>query len=442
MAGGLEGERLHPSQEIRGDVRDGRGTQVEASDDVGGRWTVGISVQPDAAMLTEVEAIQPFLGLPFGELDGISVRQQVLGNARGLIAVARCGKQGDGRMGFHHEVESGVRHRHVVFIPSGGRRIILSGDPIRSCVDSGRFADFARDESNNTGVMSLPALLSLSPLTLGGPRKRLLMLGNRPLARLQDDPQHVSALIAHVGGAHAFTEIIATLVGNRPSAILAIQGALGEAPVAVHLQHGELHGLVGGGPLDQLGPWAVEFQRRHGIQWEAGASTTNLRSLFLYERLLEAFRKADRPGSSLAFLQGALSWLGDEDADPPAVITLQHVLLEYARRKDELPRVEAKLGGADRVVVPMCEPGDSPGPRLTDSAASMRRRDFDVHPDEAANQEWLDARRVFRLCDGALTVEELAETSMLGRFRTYSAVVALAERSHVRLAVMAKVGAE
>lgn len=314
----------------------------------------------------------------------------------------------------------------------------MSLDPNRTWPESGRLADFGGYESNNTGVINLPALLSHSPLTLGGPRKRLLMLGDRPLARLQDEPSAMSALVAHVGGENAFIELLGTLIGNRPSAILTIEGAQGGTPVAALLRHGAVVGLVGAGPLDQLGPWAVEFQRRHGVQWEVGRGSTNLRTLFLYERLLEAFRRADHPGSSLVFIQGALSWLGEEEGEGETV-TFQHVLLEYARRKDEMPRVEARVGGADRVVVPMCEPGEFPGPAKVLLGTRRGGRDFEEDPDEGAYQEWLDARRVFRLCDGALTVEELAETSMLGRFRTYSAVIALAERSHVRLAHTLKV---
>lgn len=293
-------------------------------------------------------------------------------------------------------------------------------------------------DPNNTCVRSLSALLSHSPLTLGGPRKRLLMLGTRPLARLQDAPERMSALVAHIGGENAFAEIVGVLLGNRPTAILVIEGANGEPPVAAHLHRGDLVGLVGPGPLDQLGPWAVEFQRRHGVHWEVGSGATNLRRMFLYERLLEAFRVADHPGSSLVFVQGELSWLGDEQGEAEA-LAFHHLLLEYARRKDEMPKVEAKVGGGDRVVVPMSEPGEFAGAVQRPLSPDSARWDFQKDPDDAARQEWLDARRVFRLCDGALTVRELADLSMLGKFRTYTAVVALAERSHVRLAQGLKV---
>jgi len=281
-------------------------------------------------------------------------------------------------------------------------------------------------------VTSLDALLSQGPLRLGGPRKALFMLGNRPIARLAGPHAEVSALVAHVGGHHGFAELVATLMGNRPSAILAVAGAAGDAPVAVHLRHGALAGLVGPGALDQLGPWAMEFQRRHGMQWDVGKGTTNLRRLFLYERLLEAFAVADRPGAWLVFVQGALTWLGDERTEEED-LAFHHLLLEYARRKDELPRVEGKLGGAAVVPVPMSEPGDVPGEIRRNLGNSDSRWDFKRDLDDAAQQEWLDARRVFRLCDGALTLHELAELSMLGRFRTFTAITALAERNHVHL---------
>ena len=109
-------------------------------------------------------------------------------------------------------------------------------------------------------------------------------------------------------------------------------------------------------------------------------------------------------------------------------------MLEHARRSDELPRIAAKIGAIDRVVVPLAPPGERAARpiqqcRLDDEAESGW--DFFDDPDPAAEAEWRDARRIFELCDGMATIAEVVERSMLGRFRTLSAMLALVERSHI-----------
>ena len=115
----------------------------------------------------------------------------------------------------------------------------------------------------------------------------------------------------------------------------------------------------------------------------------------------------------LADVRGDIEWLGTRL--PPGVgPTLGHVLLEHARRFDELPKVLESLGDLDRLAIPLAEPGMRPN-RPTASPSS-NDWDFFSDPDPAAMNEWNDAVAVFALCDGESSLREIVDAAMLGEF--------------------------
>ena len=100
------------------------------------------------------------------------------------------------------------------------------------------------------------------------------------------------------------------------------------------------------------------------------------------------------------------------------------VLMEHARRVDELPRIETALRDLGQAVVPVRAPGQHPSGRVKAVSDSESDWDFFDDPDPAAEAEWLDARWVFDFCDGVTSIEGLGDATMLGRFRTLAAVLA------------------
>jgi len=281
-------------------------------------------------------------------------------------------------------------------------------------------------------VPDVSSLLSWSPVALVGAVGRVLALGERFLATT-DEAERLTVLVAHIGPGSSLAELIATLASARPSGIAVLGNADSTYAAALALHDGTLVGATGTRPLESLAEFTLEFQRRASGSAIEGSAELDPTRTFVTETALEALRRCEGAGASFALVQGGLHWLDDRLADGNAP-SLDHLLLEHARRSDELPRIVAKIGATDRVIVPLAVPGEraarpTQARLLADESESGW--DFFDDPDPAAEAEWRDARRVFELCDGMSTIDDVVERSMLGRFRTLSAMLALVERSHI-----------
>jgi hypothetical protein len=270
-----------------------------------------------------------------------------------------------------------------------------------------------------------------------GPDKRLLALAGEPVASL-DDPASATALVARVGSAVPMPELVGTLIAGRPSGIVVLGAPGGGFRLALALRDGRVASAVGPEPLQTMGAWVVEFHRRSSrTRGRAGIGPTLGRDLdpartYVAEAVLDALATCTRPGSTLLLLQGPHQWL--HDALPEATAPdFGFLLMEHARRVDELPRIEASLHDLGQAVVPVKGPSERPSSRVKPRAEGESDWDFFDDPDPAAESEWLDARYVYDFCDGVTSVDGLAEATLLGRFRTLSAVLALLERDHVAL---------
>lgn len=286
-------------------------------------------------------------------------------------------------------------------------------------------------------MAALEQIVGCSAAMLAGPSGRLLCLGTEPVA-VVTDPDAVGALIARVGTTTALPTLLGMLTSVRPTGVLLLGSADGENAVAVELEDGRVVGAVGSQPHQEMGSWVVELHRRYE-QARGSESSANdaavVRALrpgraFLQEVVLEALTVCDEPGGSLLLLEGEVQWL-HERLEPEDTQDIGFVLMELARREDESAELESRLGTLAAVVTPVSKPPDDRA--AAPKAHTVESLDFLDHPDPAANGEWLDARYVFAFCDGVTDVAGVVERTLLGRFRTLSALCALLHHRHVRL---------
>ncbi|MBV1858890.1 MAG: hypothetical protein KUG77_10800 [Nannocystaceae bacterium] len=289
------------------------------------------------------------------------------------------------------------------------------------------------------GVMAaLEKVVGCSAATLAGPDGRLLCLGLKPVAVVAD-LNSMGALTARVGAATSLPALLGMLTSVRPTGVLLLGSPDGDHSLAVELDAGRAVGAVGSQPLQSMGAWVVELHRRYEETRGSESSSDDasaVRALrpgrtFLQETVLEALTLYDEPGGSLLLLEGEVQWL-HERLEPEDTQDIGFVLMELARREDEGAELESRLGTVSAVATPVSKPPE-------DRAAAPKMRivgpdlDFVDHPDPAANAEWLDARYVFAFCDGVTDVAGIVERTLLGRFRTLSALSALLQHGHVRL---------
>jgi hypothetical protein len=284
-------------------------------------------------------------------------------------------------------------------------------------------------------VAAIETLVACSAAELMGPEKRLLGLAGEPVAAF-GDPSSVTALVAQAGPAIGIAELIGALIASRPSGIVVLGAADGSSSLAIALSDGKIVSAIGPDHLQKMGAWVVEFHRRSAVLRGKSAAAVGRdidpARTYVAETVLHTLSLCDRPGSTLLLVQGQHHWLHDVLPDNSAP-DFGFLLMEHARRADEQPRVEAALRDVDQAVVPVRAPGERPSTREKKVAANSDWDFFD-DPDPAAESEWLDARYVYDFCDGITSVEGLGDSTMLGRFRTLSAVLALLERDHVALA--------
>lgn len=285
-------------------------------------------------------------------------------------------------------------------------------------------------------VTALERIVACSVAELAGTEHQIVALEGRPLALIGDDDE-TTALVSRSGAPGAIVDLVATLIAARPSGLLVFGDDAGANGLALRLRDGLVTAVMGPGPFGTLGAFVVEFHQRRlrmAPQLGEGATAIDPCRAYALETALTMLTRCNVAGATMLWLSGPLQWLGEE-LPPASRFEATFLLLELARRSDELPRMEKDLGGLDQVVVPMSRPAARPlrpaeRPRPRDPDDDW---DFFDDPDPAAESEWADARVVFECCDGVTTVEGLADATMLGRFRTVGALVALLERGHVTL---------
>lgn len=303
--------------------------------------------------------------------------------------------------------------------------------PLSPVNSSGRRAD------TTLVVSTLAEIVACSPASLAGPGDRLLCLEGELVANLPD-ASSVSALVARVARTAPLPDLVGALIATRPTGALIVGAPDGAFSVALALRDGRVNSAVGPTALQSMGTWVVELHRRaaHASAASRGARTGELvRALapgrtFVVEAVLDGLAHCDVDGASLLLLQGEMQWL-HESLGRPESPDLGFLLMEHARRRDEITGITDALAAQGGVIVPVSRPPLVPG--SPPASAANDGWDFFHDQDPAARAEWLDARFVFEFCDGSTNIEGLSERAMLGEFRTSVAVLTLAQRGHVRL---------
>ncbi len=270
---------------------------------------------------------------------------------------------------------------------------------------------------------------------VSGPRT--LTVGDVPLATVGPDAGRLNPLTATSAEGMPAVEILAAIASQDPSGVLIIELG-GGSGFGFELQSGRVVGARGPGRLGQLEHWCAEvhqrFPRRFGNHPPDASGSLDPLWLdiardFIREHAIEFLEASATPGTRMTLLRGDVTWLGTSIPSERAP-GLQHLLLEQARRHDELPRLEKKLGDLRQTVLPMHEPDTSPPGCKPTTSAAEDEWDLDG-PDPATTETWTQAQLLWSLCDGQHSIDELIDLSLLGRFRTLAAVSMLAESQSV-----------
>ncbi len=252
-----------------------------------------------------------------------------------------------------------------------------------------------------------------------GEGRRTLVARGMAFATVGPDPAGITPVCAVSARDLPVVDVLAALAAQDPSGVLVIETS--DDAFVFEVDRGRLTGARGLGPLDQLEPFVAEVHRRHpqrfGPDEEIGPdhpAWMKVARAFVEERVLDQLTLGRVPGTRMTLIRGDVEWLGTRL--PPGVgPTLGHVLLEHARRFDEMPKVLGSVGDLERVAVPLAEPGERPLPPANVKAADDW--DFFSDPDPAAIAEWNDALAVWSLCDGETPLREIIDATMLGHFR-------------------------
>ncbi len=241
------------------------------------------------------------------------------------------------------------------------------------------------------------------------------------MATLAGDPDEiwVGAMWAHP------LDALGSWASLRPSGLLLIS-CVG-VDWAFYLEEGRIMGGRGAGPLDDARAWISTFCEMHPTSvLDVDAAQTprldaqcELHRTFLYESMLGLF---ERGHAQFALIAAPFSWAGVLLPDT-ASIGLEHILLEYARRLDEMPKLLGRVGDLRAELIRGDAPPDDPSAGASPTDASGA--DFLLHPDAAARSEWEDARHLWRAWTPGCTGAQLVGHAMLGRFRGLAALATL-----------------
>ncbi len=263
---------------------------------------------------------------------------------------------------------------------------------------------------------------------------RTLTLCGVPVAEVTTNVAHLNPTTATSSEGMPAIDMLAALAGHEPSGLLLVELADGEDGFAFNLEKGRVTGARGPNAVGDLVTWSEECYARFPGRTTTPPPTqsdnpdprwSELAREFVYESALESFRRSSVPGTRITLLRGDLTW--QQPTLPLEVApSLQHLLMEQARREDELPRMQETLGDCGQLALPMYEPGPLP-PGGKPSANGDTDGWGDAEPDSANQAAWELARAVYRLCDGQRSIRELTHYGLLGEFRTLEAVILLAK---------------
>lgn len=288
-----------------------------------------------------------------------------------------------------------------------------------------------RPETVTPAELLANQLQGTAPVEVG---TRTLTLCGVPVAEVTTNAAHLNPTTATSSEGMPAIEMLAALAGHEPSGVLLVESANGKQGFAFNLDKGRVTGGRGPGPVGDLESWSEErharFPERTKTPPPSQCDTPDpqwaeLAREFVYESALVSLERSSVPGTRIILLRGDVDWLPSTlpvESSP----SLQHLLMEQARREDELPRMLDKLGDHGQLALPMYEPGPLP-PGGKPNANGDSDGWGNAEPDQANRKAWELARTVFRLCDGQRSLRELAEYGMLGEFRTLEAIILLAK---------------
>ena len=270
---------------------------------------------------------------------------------------------------------------------------------------------------------------------------RTLTVGDVPVALVSTDVTRLNPITATSSTGMSALEMIAALAGHDPTGVMVIEDAMGLHGAAFNVQHGRVTGARGRDEQGDLKAWAKTLHARFparvttpppGETASPGPEWVGLAKDFVRELALEALGTTTTPGARITFLRGDVTWQGPS-LPQDGGLGLQHLLLEHARREDELPRMLAKLGDLDQIALPMFEPGPMPPGGKPTATGKMDETDSwgDAQPDDASKSAWSFARALYPLCDGQRSLDELADYSMFGRFQALEALILLAKGQNI-----------
>lgn len=272
---------------------------------------------------------------------------------------------------------------------------------------------------------------------------RRLVVAGVPVATIGPDPSRLNPMCATSAEDMPVVEMLSAIAAQDPTGVLVIESADAQQGFAFEIVGGKVTGARGPGNLGQIERWCAEVHRCYPDRFGTADRTDPLwiavARAFVTERVLDHLELANGPGSRLTFVRGDVTWNGTCLPEGKGV-SLQHLLLEHARRSDELPRILNRLGDSSQLAVPLSEPSSKPTPAPKQKGRVDDGWDFFDDPDPAALEEWGDARLVWPLCDGQHSIEEIVDLALLGRFRGLAALAALRDRSHIMVVNAAPVG--
>ncbi len=292
-----------------------------------------------------------------------------------------------------------------------------------------------RPETVTTADLLASQLQGSKPREVG---TRSLTVGGVPVANVSTDVARLNPITATSSTDMPALEMLAALAGHDPTGVMLVEDAHGTGGFAFNLERGRVTGARGSGDLDDLKAWAKELYTRFpervttpppGEAPAPGPEWVGVAKDFVREHALDSLEYSTTPGTRITLLRGDITWQGPL-LPSGSGLGLQHLLLEHARRHDELPRMTSKLGDLSQLALPMYEPGPMPpGGKPTPTGDSEGWGD--AMPDSASQAAWDLARAVYHLCDGQRSLTVLADYSMFGRFRTLEALVLLAKSQSV-----------
>lgn len=289
----------------------------------------------------------------------------------------------------------------------------------------------ARDLDLPLEEVTLGQILAGTTPRAGNAPRRSLRLGSQIVATVSSDASKLTPISALSAEGMPVAEVLAAMAASHPSGLLVFEGAANDgASTAFAVESGRVLGGSGSSRFGRLELWIAEMHRRFPERFDAGGAsqwTTQGRE-FVRELFVDALERSAHAGCRMVFLRGDVAWSGARlpKEEAPA---LEHLLLEQARRSDELPGLLAQLDDLRRSVLPLCKPSNEPG----GTTRHGEEWELDDGADGSSTSDWRDVCTMWLLVDGESSAEELLESAMIGRFRGVKALTTLLARGHVGL---------